>query len=218
MILDTLNHKIKEMKSLRRLEFIKANKAQQDAVDGRYRLLISQINQNTQVLSFLNSDTGFKPSDETAADYSKLFEQLKVVISAGLADNDELKKAEQMYKSIHNSLKKEWPKFFNKYTNSTLGTLKVISGIDPITVSSCIYDIQTGAVWGNDLKSYKQMVKGMQNAGALIEHLKLDQKIVVFLQKMNSGKATLEDLNDDVLSWIRIEALERKIRLTFGGK
>ena len=73
MILDTLNHKIKEMKSLRRLEFIKANKAQQDAVDGRYRLLISQINQNTQVLSFLNSDTGFKPSDETAADYSKLF-------------------------------------------------------------------------------------------------------------------------------------------------
>lgn len=218
MILDTLNNKIKDMKSLRHLEYIKANKAQQDAVDGRYRLLISQINQNTHVLSFLNTETGFKPSDEITADYSKLFEQLKVVISTGFADNDELKEAENIYKSIHNTLKKEWPKFYNNYTNTTLSTLKVISGIDPVKVSSCIFDIQTGAIWGNDIKSYKQMAKGIQNARALVEHLQLDQKIVAFLQKMNSGKATLEDLNDDVLSWIRIEALEKKIRLTFGGK
>ena len=45
--------------------------------------------------------------------------------------------------------------------------------------------------------------------------LGLDDEIIAFLQNTNSGRATLQDLNDKVLAWIRDEQLERKIRISF---
>ena len=45
--------------------------------------------------------------------------------------------------------------------------------------------------------------------------LGLDDEIITFLQNTNTGRATLQDLNDKVLDWIRDEQLEKKLRISF---
>ena len=61
-------------------------------------------------------------------------------------------------------------------------------------------------------------MKGIEEAEQLIQKLGLDDEIISFLQNTNAGKATLKDLNDKVLSWIRSEDLENKIRISFARR
>ena len=49
----------------------------------------------------------------------------------------------------------------------------------------------------------------------MIQSLNLDDGIISFLTKMNTGQATIDDLNEVVLEWIRQEGLESRIRLKF---
>ena len=62
------------------------------------------------------------------------------------------------------------------------------------------------------------MLQGIASAEQLIQKLGLDDEIILFLQYTNAGKATLLDLNDKVLNWIRSEKLENKIRISFVRK
>ena len=55
----------------------------------------------------------------------------------------------------------------------------------------------------------------MSSAEALIKSLNMDQEIIKFLEQMTEGKATLLDLNEKVLAWIKRESLEGKIKLSF---
>ena len=64
---------------------------------------------------------------------------------------------------------------------------------------------------------YKTMGKSLLDAKALIDELGLDQQIIAFLQKMNSGKATVMDLDDNVLQWLKTESLEKRVKLSFIG-
>lgn len=75
--------------------------------------------------------------------------------------------------------------------------------------------IQPAENWDLDVERYKTMHNGLNEADYLIMELGLDDEIIAFLQNTNSGRATLQDLNDKVLAWIRDEQLERKIRISF---
>ena len=65
---------------------------------------------------------------------------------------------------------------------------------------------------------FKNMLQGIASAEQLIQKLGLDDEIILFLQNTNAGKASLLDLNDKVLNWIRSEKLENKIRVSFVRK
>ena len=66
-----------------------------------------------------------------------------------------------------------------------------------------------------DISTFKAMMEGIESADQLITNLGLNQGIISFLQNVNQGKATLADLTDDVLAWIKEEDLETKIKLSF---
>ena len=54
------------------------------------------------------------------------------------------------------------------------------------------------------------MIKSIESANVLISGLGLDEQIIAFLQKMNSGKATVVDLDEKVINWLKTEALDKK--------
>ena len=70
-------------------------------------------------------------------------------------------------------------------------------------------------MWNTDVEIFQKMKEGLDEADQLIIGLGLDDEIITFLSNTNSGKATLQDLNDKVLSWLRNEKLEQKIRISF---
>ena len=218
MIIDVLSKKIQEMKSLRRLEMLRDYRVQQDATDSRYHALVVQTQAFSKSLKYASDNLSFAASDPLRSDILDLFVSLKAIIRSGLADKDGVATAENKFKTIQSSIKKEWSKHYSIYTASMVNTLNVISGIEFDKAEACISDIKAAENWSGDVAALTKLQAAMYRAETLIKSLNMDQKTIEFLAQMTAGKATLLDLNEKVLEWVKRESLEGKIRLSFINK
>lgn len=218
MIFDQMERRIKEMKELRRLETIKANRVQQEATDIKYRNLVVQVKGFMNVLQYFQTELKFEVSDSYKAEISALFVKLQEVIKDGYANKDLVAESENDFKNIINKIKKDWTKHHTSLTSTTVNTLKIIGGIESDQVEACLTDIKNASAWQMDVTVYKKLKKALDSADSLIEKMSLDQDIIAFLTKMTSGKATFYDLNDKVMDWIKKEALEKRVKLSFTAR
>jgi hypothetical protein len=217
MMINILNKKIKEMKDLRQREERRDNKAAQDALDLKFKLLTEQIHQMMTALQYAKENMQFQLSETVLTDLENLLIANKGAIRSGFTEKDSVSKVETDLKSIQLSIKKEWSKQYAVLTNSTISTLKVISGIDSEHVTKCLEGIAKGETWTTSIGDFKTMNNRLSDANTLIAGLGLDQPIIDFLQKMNSGKATIADLDEKVLNWLKTEALDKRVRLSFSS-
>jgi len=217
MMIDILNKKINEMKALRLREERRDNKAAQDALDLKFKLLTEQIHQLMTALQYANKNMQFQLSESVLKDLKNLLIVHKDTIRSGFAEKDSVNKVKTDLNSIQQSIKKEWSKRYSTLTNSTISTLKVISGIDSEHVAKCLEGIAKGETWTTNIGEFKIMNKSLSDANTLIAELGLDQRIIDFLQKMNNGKATVMDLDEKVLIWLKAESLDKRVRLSFTG-
>lgn len=217
MMINILNKKIIELKDLRQREERRDNKAAQEALDLKFKLLTEQIHQLLIALKYAKENMQFQLSGTVITELENLLSANKGAIRSGFTDKDSVSKVETDLRSIQPSIKKEWLKQYMALTNSTISTLKVISGIDSEHVTKCLEGIAKGETWTTSISNFETMNNSLSDANALIAGLGLDQQIIDFLQKMNSGKATVVDLDENVLKWLKTEALDKRVRLSFSG-
>lgn len=218
MIFDQMESRIKEMKELRRLELIKANRVQQEATDLKYHNLVTQVNNFITILTYWRTDLGFTISDSLKEAIDTLLVKLQDTIKSGYADKELVTEAENGFKDIITTIKKDWPKYHTVLTTNTVNTLKIIGGIESQQVEECLTDIKNASSWKLDLSVYEKLKNALDSAEFLINKMNLDQDIIEFLSKMTSGKAKFLDLNDKVMGWIREKSLEKRIKLSFTDK
>lgn len=218
MIFDQMERRIKEMKELRRLETIKANRVQQEATDIKYHNLVTQVKGFVNILQYFQTELKFELSDSYKAEISDLLAKLQEVIKDGYANKDLVTESENDFKNILIAIKKDWAKHHTSLTSTTVNTLKIIGGIESDQVEACLTDIKNASAWQMDVTVYKKLKKALDSADSLIEKMSLDQDIIAFLTKMTSGKATFYDLNDKVMDWIKKESLEKRVKLSFTAR
>lgn len=218
MIFDQMERRIKEMKELRRLETIKANRVQQEATDIKYHNLVTQVKGFVNILQYFQTELKFEFSDSYKAEISDLLAKLQEVIKDGYANKDLVTESENDFKNILITIKKDWAKHHTSLTSTTVNTLKIIGGIESDQVEACLTDIKNASAWQMDVTVYKKLKKALDSADSLIEKMSLDQDIIAFLTKMTSGKATFYDLNDKVMDWIKKESLEKRVKLSFTAR
>lgn len=220
IMIDVLSRKIKDMKDLRQREERRDNKAAQDALDLRFKALTTQIHSLMTALQYTKENMQFQLSDALLSDLENLLIEHKAVIRSGFAEMDAINQAETDFKNIQQNIKKEWLKQYSTLTSATISTLQVISGIDSERVSKCMEGIAKGSAWTTSIDNFKTMDHSLSEAKTLINGLGLDLQIIAFLQKMNNGKATVMDLDDNVLRWLKEESLDKRVKLSFmgGGK
>ena len=203
MIFDELVVTINALDNLKKKTDLKNNKALQDNTDAKYRLLLSQTNSYISTIEYVYTNVPYAKNIEILTATLELLDNLEKVIESGAANQEEVSKAENVYKTLCTTIKKEWSKKYSDLTGSTISTLQ---------------KIQTASEWDVGIDRFKNMLQGIASAEQLIQKLGLDDEIILFLQNTNAGKATLLDLNDKVLNWIRSEKLENKIRISFVRK
>ena len=215
MIFDRIDRKIKDMKNLKDQELRKKNRQKQVEIDQRYDSLVSQVQKCSLTLAYARDYLQFPISETVKLELQNLLGNLTSIVSDGCADEDSVLKAESDFKIAQGNIKKDWGKHFVNYTSTTVNTLRVISGIDPERINKCIAEIKAAETWTEDKSILDTLQKAINSADGLIRSLKMDQATISFLTKMTSGKATIADLDENILKWIRAEGLERKIRITF---
>lgn len=217
MMINVLNKKIKDMKDLCQREEKRDNKVAQDALDLRFKNLTSQIHSLMMALQYTKVNMQFQLSEVTLYDLEKLLTGLKETVRSGVAEKDAITQSEEEYKVVLQNVRKEWAKQYTVLTNSTVSTLKVIIDIDREGVTKCLEGIDKGSTWSGCSDDLRVMNKSLAEAKILIDRLGLDQQIITFLQKMNDNKATVTDLNNNVIRWLKDEKLDKRVKLSFIG-
>ena len=215
MLIDVLDKRIRELKDLRQREERRDNQSAQNALDQKYKVLAGQIHELMLALKYTKENMSFQLSEAVLDDVNTMLLDQKATVQSGYADKEMVFKVESELKSILISIKKEWAKEYLNLTSATVSTLKVIVGVDTEKVSDCLGGIAKGETWTTDINEFQTMNKSMADANTLISGLGLDEQIISFLQKMNSGKATIADLDDKVMNWLRTEELDKRVKLSF---
>ena len=218
MMIDILDKSIKDMKDLRQREERRDNKAAQEALDQRFSVLTSQIHSLILALQYTKEKMQFQLNDQIIIELESLLQESENIVKSGFAEKDPIVQVENAHKTLQQNIKKDWAKHYSLMTNSTKSTLQVISGIDAEKVAKCLEGIAKGASWTTSIGDFKAMNQSLAEAKDLIDGLGLDQQIIAFLQKMNNGKATVMDLDENVLRWLRDESLARRVKLSFVGE
>ena len=213
MILTDLSSSIKAMKKLHSLEVQKANKAQQDIIDANYRRIIQRTELLCHAVQYAKTNLSFPT--EYSPDLINLLSSLRGIGSRGPADQEQVEKANKSFLTVHDKVKRAWTKHYQTLTTSTVSTLKIIKGLDEARISSCISKIDAASAWNCNICTLSALGNALTQADEIIQELKLDQEVIDFLSKITLGKATLADLNDDVLQWLQNEQLLLKIKLSF---
>ena len=218
MIIEKLNRKIKDMRSLYLRAEMEKNAAQQQATDRKYHELVAQVHAFLETVSYAKIKLHFLLPEGIADKLDTLLGQLRKTIEGGCADQECVAEAEKLFKEIQTDIRKEWKTHYNAITAAILGTLKVIKSIDKDRVEKCLNDINSAEQWQNDKNYLVDLFSAMKRSESLIQNLNMDMEIISFLKKMNLGKATVSDLNEKVLYWIQKEQLSDRIKLSFLGK
>ncbi len=215
MIYEDLEKTTRALKDLEKKIELKNNSELQELTDSKYKDFVEEISESIYKIQYIYDEGKVEKSADLIKMLLDLLDSSEKTIERGLANKEKVKEIINNKKNLDSILSKEWTKQYNNLTRSTISTLEVIKGIQPESVDNCIQKIAEASDWKVDVKKFKRMFEGLDEAKQLITSLSLDDEIVVFLQKTNSGKATLFDLNDKVLKWIRKEKLEKKIRVYF---
>lgn len=217
MMIDILDKSIKDMKDLRQRQERRDNKAAQETLDQRFSVLTNQIHSLMLALQYTKEEMQFQLNDQILIELESLLQESKGIVKSGFAEKDPIAQVENAHKTVQQNIKKDWSKHYSSMTNSTKSTLQVISGIDTEKVAKCLEGIAKGVSWTTSIENFKAMNQSLAEAKDLIDGLGLDQQIIVFLQKMNNGKATVTDLDENVLRWLRDESLDKRVKLSFVG-
>ena len=126
MIFDELMVTTNALNDLKRKTDLKNNKAIQDNTDIRYRVLLTQTNTFIAAVDYLYTNVSCSKNMEIMLAILELLNSLKKVIESGLANQDEVTKAENAYKAIQTNMKKEWMKLYASITGATISTLDAL--------------------------------------------------------------------------------------------
>ena len=213
---ERLNQSITQLKRLHTLENKKKNQEQQVKNDNKYQELVHQVTHLCYAVHYAQETFSFQYQPQNTL--LEILTDLQTVAIKGTVDEDSISQGSRKIRPIQEQLKKEWAKCYPLVVGSVTSTLRIIQKIDPTQVSKCLLDIQSAAVWQNDdsdLPHLKTLSNALYNSNAIIERLGLDQEITTFLTKVSSRTATLDDLSDGILAWIRRENLSDKIMVSF---
>ena len=77
--------------------------------------------------------------------------------------------------------------------------------------------IKKAAIWNATIDNYHYLEQGLAEANQILDDLDIDRNsdILSFLKLVSDGNATIKNLTDETLAWIRAENLEDKMFIKF---
>lgn len=214
MLNELLTTKIQVIKEYADLKTKESNKKKQEAIDLNFKEKIKSINSTIRLVSTFKDELSFQIDNESIQGLKLFLEEIQTNLKNNYVDQNIVDSIFQKNELIVGAIRNLWPGFYRDNIINTVGLLKVVRATNPKVIDSCINEINLAANLPNKVLTVKNLKKQLIIANQIIGNLKLNDAIIEFLKKINNGSATILDLNEEVLVWIKDEQLENKIKLS----
>lgn len=219
MLTDILNECIIDMKTVYEMETASADTKKQAAADYDFKQLIISLKQTINEVNLAVENSEFRPSANVVSALKSFLGACDKVVQAGAANNATTQYISSESKKLYAVIGQEWVEFYSKATANILSLLYTVKGIIP-DENKAIYaanKIKKAATWNTTVDNYNYLKQGIAEADKILEDLDLDEdsEILVFLKLVSEGKATILNLTDEILEWLKQENIANKIFLKF---
>lgn len=219
MLIDILNECIIDMKTVHEMETASADTKKQAAADYNFKQLILSLKQIIDEVNLAVENSEFRPSMNVVIVLKSFLGACDKVVQAGAANNATTQYISSELKKLYAVIGREWAEYFSKDTSNILSLLDTVKGIIP-DENIAIYaanKIKRAATWNTTVDSYNYLKQGIAEADKIFKDLDLDEdsEILAFLKLVSEGKATILNLTDEILEWLKQENIANKIFLKF---
>lgn len=145
---------------------------------------------------------------EKYIEYSKKTFEQKTVINP--------KKYQDGVKELSASIQREWKTQTDEYlmgVKEELGILKLVSN-EKLEIQKILQCMNNFSNWPEDERVISQYEKANAKAKEILEKMEFDDVIAGFLKKVKDKEASLLDLTDPIIAWIKKEELSGNIMLS----
>ena len=222
MLVDELRKAVGDMEEIRDLEQDSQDSQRQSRID---RLYVAEVNDNHKIVHRIENSRKFItfiPSSSLKKQVLQLLEDSNRCVESGFAQETRLKTLQKSTKNIREQFANEWNTFYYKISSRRLHILTAIKEItlDKEKTGYTINKIKNGAIISyEDDNRVKLLADGISEADDIFDQLGIEKEgeIMVFLDKVAGGSATLSDLTDAVIKWIEEKGLSDKFFIKFGS-
>lgn len=219
MLIDTLNECIIDMKTVRQMETASADTKKQAMADYNFKQLIFSLKQMIDEVNLAVENSEFRPSVNVISALKSFLGSCDKVVQVGAANDAKTRYITDESKKLYAVIGKEWKEYYLNATANILSLLDIVKGIIP-DEKKAIYamnKIRKASSWNTSIDNYNYLKQGIEEADKILEDLDLeeDSVILAFLKLVSEGKATILNLTDEILAWIKAENLADKLYINF---
>lgn len=188
---------------------------EQKEIDKNYKNVVLNIDSFVKQLNHIIRKTSFMCSSELIDKTKYLIICSQKLINDDTVTRSNIADLRKRLKELEDQLSEEWETYYLRETKSVEDTLELSKSIAGVNVSSLLNNIKQGRDWKSGPDAIDTMVYNLESAKEIINNLDLQDNVVNFLKKMANRTATVEDLDEGMISWIKKENLSGRIKLSF---
>lgn len=213
MLSDQLIQKTNELEGYNKRKIEKLKKSNQKSTDESFKSIINNSDKLIKLLLLYKQKLSYTVDSQYIEDVYVLLSEICDYIEENNIDKEHCRELDKKIESLKNALSDNWNSFYEKYSSNTVGLLKMVSVFNPVQINDCLKKMDSAKVFMQEESKIEDFAKQLKRAETIISNLEMDDEITDFLKKVNSGDATLLDLNENILAWLRKENFEGKIKI-----
>ena len=207
------------MKTVYEMETASADTKKQAMADYNFKQLILNLKQMIDEVNLAVENSEFRPSANVISALKSFLGSCDKVVQIGAANNATTQYITSESKKLYAVIGQEWAEYYLKATANILSLLDTVKGIIP-DENKAIYatnKIKKAASWNTSIDNYNYLKQGIAEADKILDDLDLDEdsEILAFLKLVSEGKATILNLTEEILNWIKTENLADKLYINF---
>ena len=222
MLLEDLRKAIEDMKEIQELEQDSQDSQKQARIDNLYA---EEVNNNNKLVCGIENTikfVKFVPSLSLREGLQQLLKDSQDCMETGFVSEGRLKALKTSTKKIREDFEREWSVFYRNVSDKRLHKILAVREItsDKNKTGYVINKIRNGSVInyenGNKIR---QLAEGISEADDILKELGLDKEdeIMIFLDKVSEGQATISDITQPIEKWIGENNLGSKFLIKFGS-
>lgn len=224
MLLQKLKQSSSQIKESNSFEALSSKRDKLKRLDEHISKLNNKVNKYAGMKKLLitylgeNEDICFKQLIRVNNDLAVI---IKNIEKEELSDYRWINDIESVVSEHEEKLKDYWK---SKYTLKVANTLSILGLLEKIYILDDrrfkILEVKSkisrlGNSWPFSENEIKVMDEGIEEANKIITKLHVSRNVQEFLQKASIGEATILDLNDEILSWIKEHGFSERVKLSF---
>lgn len=218
MLANTLYESTQLMDTVTQLNEEKKRLTNQFNMVNKYSQVVDDLYNYTECLHYANENFHFSLDQQMIDRLMKLHEELLSTSVTGYVHEDSVSNCKKETSKLKQETASKWNLFYKDYVNNVKSLLMVIRGLVGSDYDIIQSYLDTAKTWNNVMSDLERLKEGIDRSHAMIEKLNLDDDVINFLQKVNQGRATFNDITEDVENWIRKESMGGRIKLSFNSR